>query len=75
MTKASNVGTATGVFTEVVDRFEAFYPNYLSIIGMGNLRYTSAEGFAIRLRGGPSFWINTENDGNDDTEFFLWIKI
>ncbi len=71
MVQTHNIGTAIGALTELVDRFEAFTPNYFFILGMANWRYRSSKGFAIRLRGGPSFWINTKNDGNDGTELFL----
>jgi len=49
-----------GVLTDLVDRFEAFMPDYLPITGMVNYRHKNSSGFALRLRGGPVFWINTE---------------
>lgn len=50
------------------DRLEAFIPNTVSITGMLNYCHREASGFALRLRGGPSLLLNTDED---DTELFI----
>lgn len=54
------------------DRLEAFIPNTVSITGMLNYCHREASGFALRLRGGPSLLLNTDED---DTELFIGYSV
>jgi hypothetical protein len=59
---------------ELVERFEAFYPDILPVTGMLNYRYQCPVHFFLRVRGGPSLWLVTSKDdpetSQDDIELF-----
>ncbi len=72
MTRINNLGTSIAVLAEFAERLEAFVPDYLPLIALANFQYRHHNGLSLRLRCGPSFWINTERQENDDaTEWFL----
>ena len=72
VTRIDNLGGFIAALAEIADRPEAFVPEYLPLIALANFRYRRPGGFALRLRGGPSFWINTEKGEDDDaTEWFV----
>lgn len=63
--------TLVGLVTDF-DRLEAFAPKMLPLTAMLNYHHKEASGFAIRLRGGPSFLINTDKDEFEDgSELFI----
>ena len=72
VTRTGNLGAIVALLSEFADRSEAFVPDYLPLIAMGNLQYHGTNGFAIRLRAGPSFWINTDKQEREEgTEWFI----
>ena len=56
---------------DFVDRFEAFAPDVLSIVGAFNYRYRSGQGFGARVRAAPILDIPTQ-DGGDPELFVLY---
>ncbi len=52
------------------DRFEAFVPDIFTVTGKGNFHRKNASNLVVRLRGGPTLWIDA-GDALDETEFFL----
>lgn len=65
-----DLSLTAGLLTDF-DRLEAFLPKVLSITTMVNVHQVDQSGFALRLRGGPSLLINTDNESDDDTELFI----
>lgn len=61
---ASGDGLATGFISDH-DRWEAFFEDVLAINGAVNYVYREPSGFRVRLRGGPSVWVNTGDFGDD----------
>jgi hypothetical protein len=62
---------AVGIFSDL-DRAEAFGSKVLPFHLSFNYCHRQASGFAIRLRGGPDLWINTDSEpGSDKTELYL----
>jgi hypothetical protein len=74
MTRIGNLAASMAILEEFADRLEAFIPEYLPLIALANFHYHSAKGFAIRVRAGPSFWINTEERyyGGDNELYLLY---
>jgi hypothetical protein len=68
-----NFGTLIGLFSDWVDRFEAFTPDVFSIIAAFNYRYRSGKGFGTRVRVAPILDIPTENGG--DPELFALYSL
>ncbi len=64
-----NDAAFAGIFTDAVDRMEAFAVDYIPLTAYLNYRHQGAQGFAVRLRGGPSVFIATRD--NDETEYGL----
>ena len=60
-----NFGSIVGLFSDI-DRLEAFLADFLPINGMINYRHKDASGFAFRLRGGATFFINTDKQEFED---------
>lgn len=72
LTPESNLGTTVGLFADFIDRSEAFWPDVLSVIAAQNYHHRAPSGFTMRLRGGPSFWIDTgDEDTDEEVELFL----
>lgn len=69
-----NKGTAAvvGMFSDYVDRQEAFISQTLPITGMLNYRSGDTSGLNFRLRGGPSLWISGLPELNQEELFFLY---
>ncbi len=69
-----NKGTAAvvGMFSDFVDRQEAFISQTLPFTGMVNYRYGDTSGLTFRLRGGPSLWISGLDGLNQEELFFLY---
>lgn len=65
-----DLSMTTGLLTDF-DRLEAFFPKVLTITTMVNVHQIDQSGFALRVRGGPSLLINTDNEFDDDTELFI----
>jgi hypothetical protein len=61
--------TLNGIFTDFVDRSEAFATDFIPITGFVNYILSSRTGFSLRLRGGPSFWIASGD--NEESETFI----
>lgn len=59
-----------GLYADV-DRFEAFLPDVLTIVGRINHFSTNSASLGLRVRVGPTVLINTEGGGGDDAEFLL----
>lgn len=53
-----------GVFSDI-DRWEAFLPKYAPVTANVTYRYTAPSGFTVKLRAGPSVWINTDNQDSE----------
>jgi hypothetical protein len=59
-------------FLSDLERFDAFFPDILTINGLLNVNSVNSGGFAFRLRGGPNFWIFTNSDNaGDDVELLF----
>lgn len=67
-----------------LDRREAFFGNVFSITGQVDYRYripAAFSGLSLRLRGGPNFWIYTDDAFEDDVDLFasyaaqLWYEV
>lgn len=67
-----SLATQAGLLSDF-DRFDAFVPDILTINGLVNIKAVSPGGFALRLRGGPNFWIVTDSNtgSGDDVELLL----
>lgn len=75
ITPEDNVGTGLNIYSDV-DRLEAFFPKTLPFSGMVNFHHVGPSGLAVRLRGGASFWVFTDEDAfNDDTELFASYSV
>lgn len=59
----------TGVFSDY-DRAEAYFPDMFSISLKNTYLEKNDSGFILKLMGGLSFWIPT-NDNNDETEILV----
>jgi len=69
--EGKGLATQAGILSDY-DRFDAFFPNILTINGLVNVNSASPSGFAFRLRGGPNFWIITDSDNlGDDVELLF----
>lgn len=66
-----SVATETGLFTDFIDRVEAFAAKVISIQGMVNYLHQEEQGLSLRFRGGPVLWFNTESIVGDGIEFLL----
>ncbi|MFQ5864518.1 MAG: hypothetical protein ACE5IW_04730 [bacterium] len=53
-----------------LDRLEAFASDVITLTAKMNYHQISASNLAFRIRGGPTFWINTGGNG-DDSELLL----
>lgn len=63
---------AYGLLAELVDRMDAFYPDILPVTLGGSYRFAWSNGFGLRLRLAPIFWIDLEDTLDDPAE--LWIR-
>ena len=71
LASGDDVALEPGLFADA-DRFEAFVPDALSVIAMGNIRLQSASGIGVRLRGGASLVVDTDDEEfEDETEVIL----
>lgn len=68
-----NEAAIVGLFTELVDRAEAFISDAIPISGAINYRHKNPTGFVLRLRGGSALWIETGE--GDETELFLLYSV
>jgi hypothetical protein len=64
-----DLATASGIFTDWVDRAEAFWPELLSLLLAFNVKNVSRSGVGFRLRAAPVFWVGT----GDRDEFEILI--
>jgi hypothetical protein len=62
-----NGGLATGFLSDR-DRWGAFFDDVLTVQGAVNYLRREPSGFRVRLHGGPSIWVYTEDDGGDSME-------
>jgi len=62
-----NDGLVTGFFSDR-DRWGAFFEDALTIRGALNYLHRASSGFRVRLHGGPSIWVYTNDDGGDNME-------
>ncbi len=70
LTPDNEAATFPGVYSDF-DRCEAFTPDVLSVMAMGNYRLEDPSGFSVRLRVGPALWVNTNPDAfEDDLELY-----
>jgi hypothetical protein len=60
-----------GFLTDFVERTEAFDSDIVPISTYANVILESPSGFALRLRGGPCFWIKSGERGESET-FLLY---
>jgi hypothetical protein len=67
-------GFVNGVFTEPVERIDAFAPDTLPLTAALNYRPRLSENFSLRLRGGPAVWIpvGDEQEGRDADAFLVY---
>ena len=72
MSSDEEIATLLGAYTDYVDRFEAFFPDVLSVIAAANYRTRSPSGFGLRLRLSPILWIDTGDMLTDTSE--VWIR-
>jgi hypothetical protein len=63
--------TEIGILTDPVERMEAFVPDLLPIYLGGNYRYRSSNGFGMRLRMVPVFWLWVNDRSDADPEVFV----
>jgi hypothetical protein len=59
-----------GIYTDLVDRAEAYSPEVTPVCGMINYYQKSAGGLVLHFRSGPSVWLDT-GDNSDETELYL----
>lgn len=64
LTSDNQIQAVTTGLAADFDRMEAFMPNTVPLTGMLNYRQKSASGLTFRLRGGPSFLMNTSGGGS-----------
>ena len=59
------------------DRLEAFVPEVLSVVALGNYQWQHRSGFSARLRAGPVLWIDTSDEefDEDNTELFMLYSL
>lgn len=75
---SSNFANTIGILSDP-DRFEAFAPDILTLMALINFHNDQPSNLFFRLRGGPSFLINTAGGGanllgglsNEDVELYL----
>ena len=65
LASSDNEAVFVGILADF-DRFEAFVPDVLSIVGQATLASRSTSGFSVRLRGGSSVLINTDKEAFED---------
>lgn len=68
--KDNNTAARSGVLTDPVERMEAFVREILPLYMGVNFRHRSQNGFAMRLRLVPVFWIGVGSGNDDDTDIF-----
>lgn len=56
-----SLGTPLGLVTDFVNRGEAFLNDVVPVNAYANYLWRNGDGVAVRLRGGPSVWIPTED--------------
>ena len=66
----SSAAAFLGMYTDLVDRAEAFSPEVTPIYGMIHFYQKNPTGLVLHFRGGPSIWLAT-GDNSDETELYL----
>ncbi len=72
--QASFLAASTGIFTDPVDRQEAFLPDVLPVTAALNFTPRNASGLTLRLRSGSFIWIPTSGQDEDDTEWGVLVS-
>ncbi len=62
---------ATTAFNTDVDRFEAFIPKLVTFLGRVHYKQQTSGNFVVRLDGGPTLWVFTDNGINNKTQFWV----
>lgn len=69
--KDNKTAAQSGILTDPVERMEAFVRDIVPVYMGVNFRHRSQNGFAMRLRLVPVFWIDVGSGSNKDTDIFL----
>jgi len=62
---------ATTAFNTDVDRFEAFIPKLVTFLGRVHYKQQTGGNFVVRLDGGPTLWVFTDNGIDNKTQFWV----
>ena len=64
--------TSIGVLSDF-ERLEAFVPDLLMFTGGVNYQHRNASNIVFRLRSGPSLWVFSSNEDEDNPEDEIWL--